>query len=186
MGLGSDKGQVHVPLKEQIAVRLRTDSRQHAQKATAVPHQPGAASGESPRGGLGLTSWPEPTSGPGKQGHTCEGPTTGSPSRRWSWVQAPSRSEFDTQIRVSLCIFAINQVNIQRVSSLQVPKSSSNEDHAAASPEGVHNLQAPRPRGRSRWRPRPSALRPGPGVAGLPSISPRQDCLPKPVLSCRT
>ena len=142
--------------------------------------------GSPPEEDLQLTSWPEPTSGPGKQGHTCEGLTTGSPSRRWSWVRAPSQSEFDTQIRVSLCIFAVNKVNIQRVSSLQVPKGSSSEDHAAAAPEGARLLQVPRPRGRSRWRPRPCALRPGPGVAGLPSISPRQDCLPKPALSCRT
>lgn len=40
-----------MPLKEQITIRLSTDNRQHAQKATAVLHQPGAASGECPRGG---------------------------------------------------------------------------------------------------------------------------------------
>ena len=66
MGLGSDKGQVHVPLKEQIIIRLSVDNRRHAQKATAIPHQPDVASGEPPEEDLGLTPWPEPKSGPGK------------------------------------------------------------------------------------------------------------------------
>lgn len=80
VGLDSDKGQVHVPLKEQIIIRLSVDSRRHAQKASAVPHQPDVASGEPSEEDLGLRSWPEPISGPGKRGHTCEGPTAASPS----------------------------------------------------------------------------------------------------------